>query len=708
MIKQILKSITLDQAFKNRMRWFFKNFNFKTRRTKIILAATILALFLIQTITPIQGLFAANPQFNFMEGDYELLRLANSSAGQTDWTDPITAKPSDVVAFNVYYHNGIEDSVAHNTRIKVDLPTTPSLSLVSTAHLWADNAAEITDTGTVNITNSTQPALLEYIPGTTLWYPNQKTIPKPDPVPLPDSVTTTGVNIGDVTGCWEFAGFVVFQARVVIPGAPNLFLEKLVANSTTDPGTQNWVEQNTANPGDVLAYRLRFENPGTAIAHSVKVSDILPSNVSYLPGTTKLYTNATGPAGQILPDTINSTGIILGDLATGAAASGFIVFQVRVASDLAPGDYTLTNTGKISATDVGEKTDTAITLVHIQQPQNPDLSIDKKVRNVSKNETEFVEVNAAFQGQTLEYKIAFQSTGNSTAYSVIIKDVLPPYTSYITGSTKLNGATVLPYTITTTGVAIGDLAAGASGFIIFQVKIDSCPPIGTYELINTGKISATNVTEKQDIAKTILTVTPPPEPILTLDKKVANLTAGETTFSDQNTARPGEILQYRIYFANTGQETATGVKVQDFLPSNVEFLSGSAMLYLGNTTQALSDAIISVGVFAPDLVANQDGYITLKVKVKDTAANGEVLEDTAKITCAQGKEASDKALTLVQIPVQPPIITPVQPRVLGKGALPPTGANIALPLMVSSLMTTLYYYARSRRALFSAIRNINR
>lgn len=703
----MIPTISLDPTFKNRIRWFFKNLTLKNRRTKILLAGIVLAVFVFQTIFPIQGLFAATPKFNFMEGDYETLRLANSSKGETKWHDPVQAAPSEVVAFNVYYHNGIEDSVAHNTRIKVDLPTAPSLNLVSTAHLSADNAAEIIDTGTVDITGTTEPALLEYIPGTTQWYANQKMTPRPDPVLLPDGITTTGVNIGDITGCWQYAGFVVFQARVIIPGAPNLTLEKLVANSTTDPGTQNWVKQNTANPGDVLAYRLRFLNPGTAVAHNVKVTDNLPANVSYITGTTKLYTNATGPAGQVLPDTVTTSGVSLGDLATGAGASGYIVFQVRVASDLAPGDYTLTNTAKISASDVAEKTDTAVTLIHIQQAEKPDLSIDKKVRNISKNETEFAEQNTAVQGQTLEYKIAFASTGNSQAHNVMIKDVLPNHVSYLAGTTKLNGTQVLPDTITTTGVLLGDLSAGASAYITFQVKIDNCPPVGTFELVNTGKISASDVSEKQDIAKTILTVTPPPEPELSLDKKVANLTAGETTFVDQNAGKPLDILQYRIYFVNTGEGTATGVMVRDFLPANVEFLSGSAILYLGQENIPLSDAIVSVGVSIPDLVHGQDGYITLKAKIKDTVTNGEVLEDTAKIVCAEKKEAQDTAKTLVQIPEKPkpPVITQPEPKVLGKGALPPTGADVAIPFLTSSLITTLYYYARSKKDIVNAIKN---
>src|SRR4030042_3113429 len=200
------------------------------KKKKVILTSLVI-VFIVSQAT-VSGTFAFGPQFNFMDNDYETLRLANATAGETTWHDPVTANYGDRISFNVYYHNGMEDTVAHNTRIRVDLPSAASTKLVSTANLWADNATLITDTGTVNINGST-PAVLEYISGSTLWYVNQGFSPKPEPVHLSDGITESGVNIGDVTGCWEYTGFVVFQAKVVKVGKADLAIEKYVKNITS-------------------------------------------------------------------------------------------------------------------------------------------------------------------------------------------------------------------------------------------------------------------------------------------------------------------------------------------------------------------------------------------------------------------------------------------------------------------------------------------
>lgn len=333
---------------------FIKSKNPKTKIARFSILVLLAVIF--SQITLPANIAASGPKFNFQPGDYELLRGANSSKGETSWHDPVTAATNDTISVLAYYHNGVLDTVAHNTKIRVQLPTSPSTILILNGYLTADNAAQITDTFTVNTNeNST----LEYILGSTNWYPNGSQTP----THLADGITTTGVNLGDIQGCWQFSGYVIFQVKIKGPGIPNITIDKKVANSTKESGSQNWVDQNTADPGDTLAYRLYFANSGTATAENVIVKDNLPAYVSYMSGTAKLYTNATGTGGQILPDAITTTGISLGNIEPGAENSGYIVFKVKIDPNLAPGCYSLVNLAIISSDNAGSKQDEAETLV---------------------------------------------------------------------------------------------------------------------------------------------------------------------------------------------------------------------------------------------------------------------------------------------------------------------------------------------------------
>ncbi len=688
--------------------------NSLTFKNRSIRAAFLvfLALILSQITLPAE-ILASSPKFNFQPGDYQLLRGANATAGEQEWHDPVAAAPEDSVAMIAYYHNGIEQTVARNTKIRVELPQTPSKTLISNGYLWADNATQVTDTFVVNVS---QNAFLEYIPGTTQHYTNGNQTPQP----LPDGITSVeGLNIGDVVGCWEYAGYVVFQVKIKAPGVADIAIEKKVANSTTDAGSQNWTDQNTASPGDILAYRLYFANPGTATATNVIVSDVLPGYVTYLNGTTKLYTNTTGTDGQSLPNTITTTGIALGDLDAGGASSGYIVFQVKINPNLVIGNYTLTNIGRITATNVvHEKQDTAVTIVNITG--QADLVISKTVRNLTKNEENFVEQNTASVGNILEYKLEFASNGTATAKNVVIKDALPQVSGipihYIKGSTKLyiagGGQKTLPDTITSTGVAIGDLAPTTEGYVTFKVRIDNCPAVGQFTLINTGKISASNVSQKKDTAVTHLTVTPPPQPYLNLEKLVKNESKGEIEWFNSNIAVPGDTLQYYVWFKNVGDGSASELLVKDVLPSQVSYIPGTTILHINGEEQKLADGIAGPGISIPDLIPGKEGYTTFKVRVNENVADKTVLTDIAHIYSGEGCHAQDSATTTINIPYEPqaPVIkikqsqTQTQYITTGevKGAkLPPTGGMATVALVITSAIVGTWHYIKAKKELLA-------
>ncbi len=62
---------------------------------------------------------------------------------------------------------------------------------------------------------------------------------------------------------------------------------------------------------------------------------------------------------------------------------------------------------------------------------------------------------------------------------------------------------------------------------------------------------------------------------LELRKTVKNLTTGSAETENQNEAKPGDILQYRIYYSNTGTGSITDLKVNDVVPQFTTLQTGS-------------------------------------------------------------------------------------------------------------------------------------
>jgi uncharacterized repeat protein (TIGR01451 family) len=87
-------------------------------------------------------------------------------------------------------------------------------------------------------------------------------------------------------------------------------------------------------------------------------------------------------------------------------------------------------------------------------------------------------------GDTLAYTVTLRNIGVQTLFDVMLTDMLPANTSYVAGSTTLNGAVVpdnsLPataYPLDEGGLQIGPILVGSSGVVSFRVIANSFPPI---------------------------------------------------------------------------------------------------------------------------------------------------------------------------------------------------------------------------------------
>ena len=126
-------------------------------------------------------------------------------------------------------------------------------------------------------------------------------------------------------------------------------------------GGKECSENVTVKASDKVRYRIQFKNTGETTLKNVVIRDLLPSNMTYVKGSTILY-NSANTNGKTLADGIVSTeGINIGDYAKGAEATIYFYATVNASLKDNCNDSTLTNTvkGKYNNDSKTEKSDTA-------------------------------------------------------------------------------------------------------------------------------------------------------------------------------------------------------------------------------------------------------------------------------------------------------------------------------------------------------------
>ena len=467
---------------------------------------------------------AGSPAFNNLNGDQDFLTGRNVTRGQQAPTDPVNANANEEVEVVVYYHNTTEGSTANNTNIKVQLPpSTPAATQhVIRATLSASNAQPVTGTivngqevGPANLTiNSNSATNLGFVSGSVRWFPDASQHPGV-PSNLPggqngDSIITgNGLNIGDIEGCFQHAGYVTFKVRLTAPQTPNqppLEINKTVRKAGT---TEAFVESNTVRPGEKVEYKVVVKNNSTTVtANNVKVRDILPAgfaftgNVTVTPGTT--LANPTALFGQ------NGV-VVISQLAPQASVT--LTFVAQTGTNYT-NDQCLKNT-VIASADNGSNSpeDTAQTCFTV--PVKPTVELNKLVRKAGTTDT-FQERNRINPGEKLEYLIVIKNIdGSQTIRNLKVQDFLPSQALYL-GPTVLRKADGTTTTITGSitgpnGIVIPELKPGEKIEISFIAGTDSGLKNDTC-IVNKVQVSSPDSNNNPtDTAETCFDVkTPPP------------------------------------------------------------------------------------------------------------------------------------------------------------------------------------------------------
>ncbi len=275
--------------------------------------------------------------------------------------DSMNVTPGQELTLRTFIHNDANQDlnasgagIAHNTQVRIFVPTATDKALRSISYLSASNVTPHEVNDTVDFVGAT-PFGLQYEPGSARAATNAV----PGGYQVADSIVTSGAPIGytgpngEIPGCFQFATIVTIKVKVTGP-ALNLVKQVRKVGDTT------WSKNLTANPGDTVEYQLNATNKGTSQLNNLVVGDNLPAGEVYQPGSTNLR-NAANPNGlHITSDDIVHGGINVGNY--GPTANAIVTFQAKLPTEdkLQCGMNALTNQGVVQAPGLPASTDTAV------------------------------------------------------------------------------------------------------------------------------------------------------------------------------------------------------------------------------------------------------------------------------------------------------------------------------------------------------------
>ena len=279
----------------------------------------------------------------------------NAATKETIWNaNEITVKDGQTYIIRAYIHNNNpngEDAVAENTMVSFIVPT--------------DSAKEIEVNGIISSSNATPSKYwddvvfkserlfhLEYIYGSALFTNNG--IGKGG-LSVGDEVVTNAANggmligydklDGRIPGCYQYDSFVTIQVKAV-------FDDFMTKTQVRHAGDKEWQDIITANVGDKVEFQIEYQNISDEWQNNVVIRNILPPNLSYISGSTKIKNSSHPNGATVNEDHIIDDGIQVGDYSPGANV--YVMFTAEVVDDsLANGQNTLINWGRASVN--GEK-----------------------------------------------------------------------------------------------------------------------------------------------------------------------------------------------------------------------------------------------------------------------------------------------------------------------------------------------------------------
>ena len=270
------------------------------------------------------------------------------NAGEKNlWSDNITVEDGKTYIVRIYVHNNNpngESGAAEDTSVHFFVPTLSDNSITVDGWITSSNAQPREYVDDV-VFNSDIPFHLEYQEGSAILENNG--IGADGGCKLSDSVidqyTQIGYNAldGHIPGCYQYNNYASIEVKAVFDY--EFATETQVRLADSDDKT--WQKTIEAKVGDKVEFQMEYHNTSSLRQTGTAVRYVLPPNLHYISGSSKLI-NASNPTGTVFDgDSIIANGVRIGNYGPGANA--YILIEAEVVDDnLAEGSNTLVNWGQ--------------------------------------------------------------------------------------------------------------------------------------------------------------------------------------------------------------------------------------------------------------------------------------------------------------------------------------------------------------------------
>lgn len=530
---------------------------------------------------------------------------------------------------------------------------------------------------------------------------------------------------------------------------PVLRFEKTVFNVTTGQAQPAAPALLTATPGDTLRYRIRVQNISTTPLANFTLTDELDrlnALPMFVPGSLVL---TSVPAGADSSNTsatggAQGTGLIdVRNLTVGVAGANdtvIVEFEARLVPVIVNATVVRDQAQMLVAGVLLANSDDPI----LNGAENPGIVGDEDptpvvitsapVFRVLKTSQDLTGDPAVLNaGETLRYTITVKNIGTENATGVSLRDQIPANTTYVAGSTTLNGS------------AVADPAAGVSvlqdGFLIHApedptpgaMRADATATTSnvatiTIDVVINANVLNGTVISNQGFVNGSGSGGPVPEQPsddpatpaandptrdvvgnlpLVYAQKIVQI---QTDNGSPGIVDPGDVLRYTITITNSGAIPATGVVFTDTVPANTTYVADTVQLNglpVGQPDGGVSPLNAGVPVSSSDLTPPLPGMgagtlsaggtatVIFDVQVNGGVPTGTIISNQGTITSvellpqltdADGTPANGYQPTLIVVGNAQALVITKQVAVVGGGAAE-LGSQLEYTVSVTNIST---------------------
>ncbi|HUI25718.1 MAG TPA: hypothetical protein VL403_06495, partial [Candidatus Kryptonia bacterium] len=327
------------------------------------------------------------------------------------------------------------------------------------------------------------------------------------------------------------------------------------------------VNGGNLEPGDVLQYTIALQNQSGFTVNGIEFTDSIPAHTSYVAASVSAPTGATVVSET---PTLRIQGIDVP-----AHATVFLSFTARLDDPLAAGVTQITNQGTVSYDSNGDGiTDsTQLTDGDTTQPGNQPTIIAVTAGPNFGETTKAVALQTdadgdgvVSPGDTLRYVIVVPNTGNQDSAGVVFQDSIPTNATYIVGSVGATRGSA-DYNAAANRIEwTGDIAAGASVSVTFDVSVNSGIYVGTV-ISNQGTVFYDSNNDGVDV--------------------------------NGGSAEPGDVLLYSFVGQNHSGFALNRIEFVDSIPAHTTYVPGSAAPLSGATLESETPVLRVTGISVP-------------------------------------------------------------------------------------------------------------